>query len=96
MTESSSKSTNGISELGTEFVQSNGIRMAYQEFGRAEDPVVLLIAGLYNQLVRWPMEFCDLLVAQGFRVIRFDNRDIGLTDKMEGAVAPSLFRLAIN
>ena len=96
MTESSTKSTNGISELGTEFVQSNGIRMAYQEFGRAEDPVVLLVAGLYNQLIRWPMEFCDLLVAHGFRVIRFDNRDIGLTDKMDDAVAPSLFRLAIN
>ena len=70
MTESSTKSSNGISELSTEFVQSNGIRMAYQEFGRAEDPVVLLVAGLYNQLIRWPMEFCDLLVAHGFRVIR--------------------------
>ena len=70
MTESSIKSSNGISELGTEFVQSNGIRMAYQEFGRAEDPVVLLVAGLYNQLIRWPIEFCDLLVAHGFRVIR--------------------------
>ena len=85
-----------VSEVGTEFVQSNGIRMAYQEFGDADAPVILLVAGLYNQLVRWPMEFCELLVARGFRVIRFDNRDIGLTDKMEGEAAPSLFRLALN
>ena len=85
-----------VSEVGTAFVQSNGIRMAYQEFGDADAPVILLVAGLYNQLVRWPMEFCDLLVAGGFRVIRFDNRDIGLTDKMDGAVAPSLFRLALS
>ena len=59
-----------VSEVGTAFVQSNGIRMAYQEFGDADAPVILLVAGLYNQLVRWPMEFCDLLVAHGFRVIR--------------------------
>ena len=83
-------------ELNTQFVQSNGIRMAYEEFGDADAPVVLLVAGLYNQLIRWPLEFCDLLVERGFRVIRFDNRDIGLTDKMEGEVAPSFLRLGLK
>ena len=73
---------NKTQKLNTQFVQSNGIRMAYEEFGDADAPVVLLVAGLYNQLIRWPLEFCDLLVERGFRVIRFDNRDIGLTDKM--------------
>ena len=87
---------NKTQELNTQFVQSNGIRMAYEEFGDADAPVVLLVAGLYNQLIRWPLEFCDLLVERGFRVIRFDNRDIGLTDKMEGEVAPSLLRLALH
>ncbi len=87
---------NKTQELNTQFVQSNGIRMAYEEFGHADAPVVLLVAGLYNQLIRWPLEFCDLLVERGFRVIRFDNRDIGLTDKMEGEVAPSLLRLALH
>ena len=88
--------TNKTEEPGTHFVQSNGIRMAYQQFGDADAPVVLLIAGLYNQLIRWPIELCELLVERGFRVIRFDNRDIGLTDKMEGEVAPSFFRLGLN
>jgi pimeloyl-ACP methyl ester carboxylesterase len=83
-------------EQGTHFVQSNGIRMAYQEFGDADAPTILLVAGLYNQLIRWPLEFCELLVARGFRVIRFDNRDIGLSDKMEGEVAPSFLRLALH
>ncbi|MGB2288048.1 MAG: alpha/beta fold hydrolase, partial [Porticoccaceae bacterium] len=58
--------------------------------------VILLVAGLYNQLVRWPMELCELLVSKGFRVIRFDNRDIGLTDKMEGVRAPSILRLILH
>ena len=87
---------NKTEEPGTQFVQSNGIRMAYQQFGDEDAPVVLLIAGLYNQLIRWPIELCELLVERGFRVIRFDNRDIGLTDKMEGEVAPSFFRLGLN
>lgn len=80
----------------TKFLQSNGLRMAYEEFGDPADPAILLVAGLYNQLVRWPLKFCELLVANGFRVIRFDNRDIGLTDKMDGVRAPSFFRLALK
>ncbi|MDB9734800.1 alpha/beta fold hydrolase, partial [Porticoccaceae bacterium] len=87
---------NKTQELNTQFVQSNGILMAYEEFGDADAPVVLLVAGLYNQLIRWPLEFCDLLVERGFRVVRFDNRDIGLTDKMEGDVAPSFLRLGLS
>ena len=80
----------------TKFLQSNGLRMAYEEFGDPADPAILLVAGLYNQLVRWPLKFCELLVANGFRVIRFDNRDIGLTDKMDGVRAPSFFRLVLK
>lgn len=80
----------------TKFLQSNGIRIAYEEFGNADDPVILLVAGLYNQLVRWPVELCELLVARGFRVIRFDNRDIGLTDKMDGVKAPGILRLMLR
>lgn len=79
----------------TQFVQANGLQIAYEEFGNPDDPLILLVAGLYNQLVRWPVEFCELLVAKGFRVIRFDNRDIGLSDKMDGAKAPGYFRLLL-
>ena len=85
-----------VNKVTTKFLQSNGLRIAYEEFGQPSDPVILLVAGLYNQLVRWPIEFCELLVAKGFRVIRFDNRDIGLSDKMDGVRAPSLFRLMLK
>ena len=80
----------------TRFLNANGLRLAYQEFGDPQHPAILLVAGLYNQMVRWPLAFCNLLVSRGFRVIRFDNRDIGLSDKMDGAKAPSLFRLFIK
>ena len=80
----------------TKFLQSNGLRIAYETFGNPTDPTILLVAGLYNQLVRWPVELCELLVTQGFRVVRFDNRDIGLTDKMDGIRAPSFLRLLLD
>ena len=80
----------------TKFLQSNGLKMACQSFGEPANPAIILVAGLYNQLVRWPVEFCELLAARGFFVIRFDNRDIGLTDKMDGAKAPSFLRLLLR
>jgi len=80
----------------TKFVQSNSIRMAYESMGPDEGPTIILVAGLYNQLIRWPVTFCQLLVAKGYRVIRFDNRDIGLSEKMDNQTAPSLFRLALR
>ena len=85
-----------MAEPNTKFLQSNGLRMAYEDYGDPTDPVILLVAGLYNQLVRWPMELCELLVSKGFRVIRFDNRDIGVTDKMDGVRAPSILRLILH
>jgi pimeloyl-ACP methyl ester carboxylesterase len=80
----------------TKFVQSNSIRMAYESMGPDEGTVIILVAGLYNQLIRWPTAFCELLIAHGYRVIRFDNRDIGLTEKMDNQTAPTLFRLALR
>lgn len=83
-------------ENHTKFVCANNIKIAYEEFGNPEDPVILLVAGLYNQLIRWPVEFCQLLVARGFRVIRFDNRDIDLSEKMDGVKAPGYLRLFLS
>ena len=88
--------SNHVKKDSTKYLQSNGLRMAYEEFGDPADPAILLVAGLYNQLVRWPVAFCELLVAKGFRVIRFDNRDIGLTDKMDGIKAPTFLRLLLK
>lgn len=61
----------------------NGIDLHYQIFGTSGEPL-LLIHGLGAQMLLWPDEFCELLVRAGFRVIRFDNRDIGLSSKTPG------------
>lgn len=59
-----------------------GITLCYESFGDPGDPTILLVAGLGQQLVSWPPELCDALVARGFRVIRFDNRDVGRSTRM--------------
>jgi pimeloyl-ACP methyl ester carboxylesterase len=56
---------------------ANGIELAYETFGDPEDPTILLIMGLGAQLLSWDEGFCALLVARGFYVVRFDNRDVG-------------------
>jgi pimeloyl-ACP methyl ester carboxylesterase len=66
-------------------IKANGIDIFYDEFGKASDPALLLIMGLGTQMVAWPESFCRDIAARGFRVIRFDNRDIGLSQKMTGA-----------
>jgi pimeloyl-ACP methyl ester carboxylesterase len=60
------------------------VELYYEDLGDAGDPAVLLIMGLGAQLPMWPDGFCELLVHKGFRVIRFDHRDIGLSAKMHG------------
>ena len=63
-------------------VLSNGINLEFAESGDKDDPVILLIMGLGTQLVAWPDSFCEGLAALGYRVIRFDNRDVGHSTKM--------------
>ncbi|MBA4794164.1 alpha/beta fold hydrolase [Phenylobacterium sp.] len=59
--------------------KANGIEIEYETFGPDDAPAVLLINGLGSQMTRWPAPFCEKLVARGFRAIRFDNRDVGLS-----------------
>ena len=66
-------------------VQANGITIEYAESGPHEAPVILLIMGLGMQLIAWPQSFCDGLAARGFRVVRFDNRDVGHSTPMRSA-----------
>lgn len=69
------------------FAQANGIDLAYEETGAAEAPAILLIMGLGAPLTFWPDAFVNGLAARGFRVIRFDNRDFGLSTKFDGVPA---------
>ena len=55
----------------------NEIDLSYETFGEPSDPTVLLVMGLGAQMLSWDEGFCALLVARGFHVVRFDNRDIG-------------------
>jgi pimeloyl-ACP methyl ester carboxylesterase len=72
------------------FVKANGIDIAYEEFGEARAPAILLIMGLGTQLIAWPEPFCKGLADRGFRVIRYDNRDVGLSTKIEGGPPPDI------
>lgn len=58
---------------------SNGIEIEYEAFGDPHAAALLLIDGLGTQMISWDGEFCELLASRGFYVIRFDNRDAGLT-----------------
>jgi pimeloyl-ACP methyl ester carboxylesterase len=71
-------------------VRSNGMTISYETMGDPSDPALLLIMGLGAQLVDWPDEFCELLAARGFHVIRFDNRDIGLSTWLDDLPRPDL------
>src|SRR6185312_12225336 len=63
----------------------NGITLCYETFGERSDPTALLIMGLGTQMVAWHEDFCRQLAAEGFHVVRFDNRDIGHSTHVKGA-----------
>lgn len=69
-----------------------GITLCYETFGRRDDPPMLLIMGLATQMLGWDEEFCRELAAEGFYVVRFDNRDIGHSTHLD-LPAPSRGRL---
>ncbi|MCB1932554.1 MAG: alpha/beta fold hydrolase [Candidatus Accumulibacter sp.] len=71
-------------------ITANKLQIEYESLGAPSAPAVLLIMGLGAQLSRWPVEFCEALVAHGFHVIRFDNRDCGLSSKLDEAGVPDI------
>lgn len=75
-------------------VKANGIEIEYDCFGNNEAEVVLLISGLGTQMIRWSETFCQILAGQGYRVIRFDNRDAGLSTHFDSTSVPDLAAIA--
>ncbi|MDP2228320.1 MAG: alpha/beta hydrolase [Moraxellaceae bacterium] len=75
---------------------NGGIEICYEERGPETGEPLLLIMGLGAQMLLWPEEFCDMLVHKGYRVIRMDNRDIGLSTKIKLKTPPmnDLVRMA--
>ena len=74
----------------TEYAQTGKLRIAYQRFGRPEHPALLLVMGLGTQMVAWDDAFCAQLARRGLCVIRFDNRDIGLSTHWSQGGRPDL------
>lgn len=73
-------------------VTANGIQIEFEEFGNPDDPAVLLIMGFAGQMVVWPEAFCRALAERSLRIIRFDNRDVGLSTHLDGVKAPGMVR----
>ncbi len=69
---------------------ANGIEIAYQEIGDPAGTPLLLVMGVACHLIHWDEEFCKLLAERGYRVIRFDNRDIGHSTKLADAPVPGV------
>lgn len=66
-------------------VVANGLKIEVESYGPEDGEAILLIMGLGAQLTRWPLGLVDLLTKRGYRVVRFDNRDIGLSQKFHEA-----------
>ena len=74
-------------------ITANGIQIEYDTFGAPSAPPILLIMGLGAQMIAWHEGFCELLAAKGHYVIRFDNRDVGLSTKFEAAGVPNIMQM---
>jgi len=71
----------------------NNIEIEYETIGNPISKPLLLIAGLGSQLLAWSDEICDNLAKNGFFVIRFDNRDVGLSSKIEDGGVPNFMEI---
>jgi pimeloyl-ACP methyl ester carboxylesterase len=76
--------------MAVQTTPANGIQLAYETFGQPSARPLLLIMGLGSQMIAWPEEVCAALVERGFFVVRFDNRDAGLSTHLHDAPAPDL------
>ncbi|WP_042390205.1 alpha/beta fold hydrolase [Streptacidiphilus melanogenes] len=70
--------------------QVNGIELEYDTFGTADRPTLLMIMGLGSQMIAWDERLCHLLADEGFHVVRYDNRDAGLSTFLDTGPQPDL------
>ena len=75
---------------------ANKIELEYETFGDPKHPAILLIMGLGGQLIHWPEPFCEKLAQAGYYVIRFDNRDAGLSTRISGHGQSKLVRAGLK
>ena len=77
-------------------VEANGIELEYDSFGSPKGRPLLLIMGLGGQMIMWDEGFCEALAARGHYVVRFDNRDVGLSTKLGAAGVPNVMELMMR
>jgi len=77
-------------------LKSNGLELEYGTFGDRAARPLLLVMGLGTQMIAWDQEFCEQLAARGHYVIRFDNRDIGLSSKLDAFQPPNLIEMQMK
>jgi pimeloyl-ACP methyl ester carboxylesterase len=73
--------------------QVNGLELAYEGVGDPTATPLLLVSGLSYQMIEWDDDLCALIADRGFRVTRFDNRDVGLSTKLEALGTPDLMAM---
>jgi proline iminopeptidase len=71
-------------------IEANGLSLHYESRGNENDPAILMIMGLGVQMILWPDPLIDMLVQKGFRVVRFDNRDVGLSTHFDHLGMPNI------
>jgi pimeloyl-ACP methyl ester carboxylesterase len=72
------------------------VSLYYEQFGAKGDPLLLLVNGLGSQCINFKVEFCDMFANEGFRVVRFDNRDVGLSSHLKGGPQYTLNDMAAD
>ncbi len=70
--------------------RAGDVELAYETFGSPEGAPLLLVMGLATQMIGWPDDLCRMLAERGLYVVRFDNRDIGLSTHLDSAGAPDV------
>ena len=80
----------------TQRLAANGLELAYESFGSPSDPPVVLVMGLGTQMIAWPDALCEQIAAAGRYVVRYDNRDVGLSTHLDDLAIPDIRAVALR
>jgi len=72
---------------------SDSVELEYEFIGDAGAPTIALVMGFSMQMIAWDVSFCEQIASRGFRVLRFDNRDVGLSTKLSRLGVPDMMRV---
>jgi pimeloyl-ACP methyl ester carboxylesterase len=82
--------------VGEQFATVGPLELCFETFGERTDPALVLIMGLGTQMIAWRDEFCERLASRGFFVVRFDNRDVGRSTRLDHLPVPTRAQLLLR